>query len=201
MPEKAEQTVAVMLPLPVGSQASGCYDYLAPPGLALRAGDIVEAPLGKRWVHGVVWGPAQGGVAPDKLKSLGFDIPAVLILCTLALARRYDLPPLPEEERRFIDWVAAYSLAPPGAVLRMALSVPKALEPPPSRLGYRAAEPPADDGLRMTPARRKVLAVAEGWHRGPTVDPVEDPTRLGPIVADLVGKARKNAGMDGQDLD
>jgi hypothetical protein len=30
---------------------------------------------------------------------------------------------------------------------------------------------------------------------------VEDPTRLGPIVDDLVKRARKNAGMDGQDLD
>jgi NAD(P)-dependent dehydrogenase (short-subunit alcohol dehydrogenase family) len=54
---------------------------------------------------------------------------------------------------------------------------------------------------RIFEASGRVLAVAEGWHRGPTVEPVEDPTRLGPIVADLVGRARKNAGMDGLDLD
>jgi NAD(P)-dependent dehydrogenase (short-subunit alcohol dehydrogenase family) len=45
------------------------------------------------------------------------------------------------------------------------------------------------------------LAVAEGWHRGPMAEPTDDPTRLGPIVAELVGRARKNAGMDGRDLD
>ncbi len=54
---------------------------------------------------------------------------------------------------------------------------------------------------RVFEASGRVLAVAEGWHRGPTVEPVEDPTRLGPIVADLVRRARRNAGMDGQDLD
>jgi len=54
---------------------------------------------------------------------------------------------------------------------------------------------------RVFEASGRMLAVAESWHRGPTVDAVEDPTTLGPIVADLVGRARKNAGMDGQDLD
>ncbi|MGD9705594.1 MAG: SDR family oxidoreductase [Acidimicrobiia bacterium] len=47
-------------------------------------------------------------------------------------------------------------------------------------------------------ASGNVLAIAEGWHRGPRVAPVEDPTKLGPIVADLISKARKNAGMDGE---
>jgi NAD(P)-dependent dehydrogenase (short-subunit alcohol dehydrogenase family) len=47
----------------------------------------------------------------------------------------------------------------------------------------------------------QMFAVAEGWHRGPTVKPVEDPTALGPILRDMVKRARKNAGMDGQDLD
>ncbi len=54
---------------------------------------------------------------------------------------------------------------------------------------------------RVFEASGRVLGIAESWHRGPTVEPVEDPTTLGPIVADLVGKARKNAGMDGKDLD
>jgi NAD(P)-dependent dehydrogenase (short-subunit alcohol dehydrogenase family) len=54
---------------------------------------------------------------------------------------------------------------------------------------------------RVFEASGEILAVAESWHRGPTVAPVEDPTQLGPVVADLVKRARKNAGMDGQDLD
>jgi hypothetical protein len=44
-----------------------------------------------------------------------------------------------------------------------------------------------------------VLAIAEGWHRGPTHAPVEDPTALGPIVEELMSKARLSAGMDGRD--
>ena len=32
-------------------------------------------------------------------------------------------------------------------------------------------------------ASGQVLAIAEGWHRGPRVAPVEDPTALAPIVA------------------
>ncbi len=43
-----------------------------------------------------------------------------------------------------------------------------------------------------------VLAIAEGWVRGPRQAPVEDPTVLGPIVRDLLAKARKNSGMDGE---
>ena len=54
---------------------------------------------------------------------------------------------------------------------------------------------------RMFEASGSLLAIAEGWHRGPTVEPVDDPKLLGPIVADMVAKARKNAGMNGQDLD
>jgi NAD(P)-dependent dehydrogenase (short-subunit alcohol dehydrogenase family) len=54
---------------------------------------------------------------------------------------------------------------------------------------------------RVFEASGRTLAIAEGWHRGPSVEPVEDPTRLGPIVEAMTKRARKNAGMDGQDLD
>ena len=52
---------------------------------------------------------------------------------------------------------------------------------------------------RVFEASGQVLAIAEGWHRGPTHAPVEDPTALGPIVEELMSKARLNAGMDGRD--
>ena len=51
---------------------------------------------------------------------------------------------------------------------------------------------------RVFEASGDVLAVAEGWVRGPRTAPVDDPTVLGPIVADLVGQARKNSGMNGE---
>jgi len=54
---------------------------------------------------------------------------------------------------------------------------------------------------RVFEASGRVLAVAEGWHRGPSIEPVQDPTVLGPIVRKLVGDARLNAGMNGTDQD
>lgn len=54
---------------------------------------------------------------------------------------------------------------------------------------------------RVFEASGDMLAIAEGWHRGPIVDPVEDPTVLGPVVEKLMAQARKNAGMDGKDFD
>ncbi len=52
---------------------------------------------------------------------------------------------------------------------------------------------------RVFEASGQTLAIAEGWHRGPRVVPEEDPAKLGVIVADLLAKARPNAGMDGED--
>ena len=43
------------------------------------------------------------------------------------------------------------------------------------------------------------LSVSEGWHRGPTADPIDDPDKLGPVVLDLVAQARPNADMFGND--
>lgn len=45
----------------------------------------------------------------------------------------------------------------------------------------------------------QALSVAEGWHRGPTAEPVDDPAALGPIVTKLVAEARPNANMFGYD--
>jgi NAD(P)-dependent dehydrogenase (short-subunit alcohol dehydrogenase family) len=52
---------------------------------------------------------------------------------------------------------------------------------------------------RVFEASGQVLAIAEGWHRGPRVAPVDDPKNLGPVVADLLSRARPNAGMNGED--
>jgi len=51
---------------------------------------------------------------------------------------------------------------------------------------------------RVFEASGRTFAVAEGWVRGPSHDPVDDPTRLGPIVEELLGKSRANSGMDGR---
>jgi len=141
MPDSpAIQSHAILLPLPL----SGCYDYR---GEDVAPGDFVVVPLGKREQIGVVWGPGTGEIPEARLKTI---------------IAKLDLPRLPEVCRRFIDRVAAYTLAPPGAVLRMAMSVSAALEPPREIAAWRlAGEPPSES--KLTPARRRVLAaLAEG---------------------------------------
>jgi NAD(P)-dependent dehydrogenase (short-subunit alcohol dehydrogenase family) len=62
---------------------------------------------------------------------------------------------------------------------------------------WLASEESAAVTGRVFEASGRVLAVAEGWTRGPSTDPVDDPTRLGPIVTDLLSTARPNSGRDG----
>ncbi len=132
-------TVPVLLPLPL----PGPYDYL---GEVLAPGDIVEVPLGRRLVRGVVWDNGPGGVEASRLKPV---------------ARRFEVPPMRPALRRFVARVANYTLSPPGSVLRMALSVPAALEPPKPRPAWRLADaaPPA---MRATPQRLAVLEALAG---------------------------------------
>ena len=43
------------------------------------------------------------------------------------------------------------------------------------------------------------LGISEGWHIGPTVTPIDDPTKMGPLVEQLLSEARPNADMSGRD--
>ena len=135
--------VQVLLPLPL----AGAYDYRTPAELDLAPGDLVTVPLGQRQVFGVVWDPVAGAapVAEGRLKPV---------------LARLPVPPMTPSLRRFIDWVAAYVLAPPGAVLRMALSAPGAFEPPAPQAGWVLA-PPGNSQPRLTPERRRVLAAMQ----------------------------------------
>jgi NAD(P)-dependent dehydrogenase (short-subunit alcohol dehydrogenase family) len=51
---------------------------------------------------------------------------------------------------------------------------------------------------RVFEASGRVLAVANQWHRGPAVDPVDDPTEIGPLVQKLMAEAQPNSDMAGQ---
>jgi NAD(P)-dependent dehydrogenase (short-subunit alcohol dehydrogenase family) len=64
---------------------------------------------------------------------------------------------------------------------------------------WLASDEAADVTGRVFEASGTFLAIAEGWHRGPTTQPVDDPTQIAGSVRDLLAKARPNAGMDGQD--
>ena len=63
---------------------------------------------------------------------------------------------------------------------------------------WLASEEAGDVSGRVFEASGQVLAVAEGWVRGPRHEPVDDPTVLGPIVRDMLAKARPNSGMNGE---
>ncbi len=143
-PAEIEDRTSVLLPLPL----AGAYDYRVPPGLDLKPGDFVIVPLGRRELTGVVWGPAGNQVSSEKLKNI------------IGLL---DAPPLPDGLRALIDWVANYTLSAPGAVLRMAMSVPAALEPPRTSTAYMRGQTDRAEGdgqrIRLTPPRRRVLAV------------------------------------------
>ena len=71
------------------------------------------------------------------------------------VADKLDVPPLKPELRKFVDWVADYTLAPRGMVLRMTLRMGEHLGPARERVGVRLAGPPPP---RMTPARARVLS-------------------------------------------
>lgn len=140
--EAAPARVRVLLPLPLPEP----YDYKVPGDMVLVPGSYVEVPLGPRRLFGIVWGEgdAATGVEERKLR---------------AVLRPIDLPPMPEVGRRFIEWVAAYTMAPVGAVMRMAVSVSAALEDPRALTAYTRAEGDLPDDLRLTPARRRVLEI------------------------------------------
>lgn len=142
------QSVSVLIPLAL----PGPYDYAVPDGLTLARGDFVRVPLGPRQVNGVVWGPGAGDVAPAKLKSV---------------LARHDVPALRDPLMQFVDWVAAYVLAPPGLVLRQVMRVPAAFEPEKPVFGYQVSGVLPE---RVTPARQRVLDVLQDTPPLPATD-------------------------------
>jgi NAD(P)-dependent dehydrogenase (short-subunit alcohol dehydrogenase family) len=54
---------------------------------------------------------------------------------------------------------------------------------------------------RVFEAGGGILAALEGWHRGPSAEPIGDPEQIGPILRELARRARRNADMSGNDLD
>ena len=140
----------VLLPYPF----PGPFDYSVPDAVefsGISAGDVVLVPLNGRPEFGVVWdGEPASGLANSRLKPI---------------SARIDTVPVAAPMRRLIDWIAAYTLAPPGTVLAMALRVMRHDTTP--RMGPRtgwlaAVNPPPG---RLTPARSQVMAVLAEHHQ------------------------------------
>jgi primosomal protein N' (replication factor Y) len=138
-----DRTVDVLVPVAVDSP----YTYRIPEGVALSPGDIVAVPLGPRRAIGCVWPAGRARTPPTaKLKAISAPL---------------DAPPFSSELVKFIDWVADYTLAPRGMVLRMALKLDEQGET--ARMGVRIA---GAAPKRKTAARERVLKLmADGLIR------------------------------------
>src|SRR6201998_4389819 len=140
-PGAAASTRVVDVLVPVALDHT--YSYRVPRGMELKPGDVVCVPLGPREVVAVVW---ADNANPDprlhnRLKDVG---------------EKLDVPPLKEELRSLVDWVANYTLSARGMVLRMCLRMGENLGPERMRIGVRLT---GELPRRMTPARRRLIEI------------------------------------------
>ena len=142
----ARRVVDVLVPVALDR----AYSYRVPDALALEPGDIVSVPLGAREATAVVWAenPKPNPRLDNRLKDV---------------EEKLDVPPLKPELRSFVDWVANYTLASRGMVLRMCLRMGEHLGAERERVGVHLAGAAPQ---RLTAARQRVLALlADGMVR------------------------------------
>ena len=89
------------------------FDYAVPPGMTLRVGEYVFAPLGSQMKLGVIWNTRRS----DQTNNLK------------EIAEVKRTKPLSEFMIKFVDWTARYNCVSPGMVLRMIIRSYKALDP------------------------------------------------------------------------
>src|SRR6201996_3934144 len=138
-PAASTHIVDVLVPVALNQT----YSYRVPRGMELKAGDLVGVPLGPREVLAVVW--AENANPDPRLHNRLKDV-----------GEKLDVPPLKEELRALVDWVANYTLSARGMVLRMTLRMGEHLGPERVRAGVRLVGKPPQ---RMTPARRRLIDV------------------------------------------
>ncbi|WP_439923308.1 primosomal protein N' [Nitrobacter sp. JJSN] len=133
------RVVDVLVPVAIDQ----AYSYRVPRGMEVAPGDLVTVPLGPREVIAVVWAenPSPDPRLHNRLKDIG---------------EKLEVPPLKDELRTLVDWVANYTLSSRGMVMRMSLRMGEHLGPERVRSGVRlVGEPPQ----RMTAARQRLIAV------------------------------------------
>src|SRR5258705_7390660 len=133
------RVVDVLVPVALNQ----AYSYRVPRGVELKAGDVVCVPRGARGVGAVVGAknPTPAPPLHTRLKDVG---------------EKLDVPPLREELRSLVDWVANYTLSARGMVLRMTLRMGENLGPERMRMGVRLT---GEVPRRMTPARSRLIEV------------------------------------------
>src|SRR3982074_3288927 len=98
------RVVDVLVPVALNQ----AYSYRVPRGMDLAPGDVVCVPLGPREGVAGVW--AKTATPDPRLHTPLKDV-----------GEKLDVPPLKEELRSLVDWVANYTLSARGMVLRMTL--------------------------------------------------------------------------------
>src|SRR3981189_3076057 len=145
------RVVDVLVPVALNQ----AYSYRVPRGMELKPGDAACVRLGPREVVAVVW--AENNNPDPRLHNRLKDV-----------GEKLDVPPLRDELRKLVDWVANYTLSARGMVLRMTLRMGEHLGPERVRIGVRLAGPPPQ---RMTPARRRLIEVlSDGLLHGKSED-------------------------------
>ena len=139
-PYRVKVMLATALPF-----EGGVLDYLLDDENTPRIGQIVIAPLGNRSVPGVIVGLSDEDPMDKRLKPLD------------AIS---DLPDLSADMLDTLRWVAGWTMAPVGAVLKMVLPIKDALLPPKGQMAWRPA-PDLSLEAGITEKRRAVLEVLQ----------------------------------------
>jgi primosomal protein N' (replication factor Y) (superfamily II helicase) len=129
-----KKTIGVLFPLPFDA----IYTYIVPQEIDASVGDFVLAPFGRNEKIGVVWTLECG--THHKLKTL---------------LKKFDYPPLPASQLRFIKWVADYVLAPLGNVLKLTLSTKEVFKDIKTPAHYKLSD--QYDASKLTQQRKKVV--------------------------------------------
>src|SRR3954452_7211410 len=98
---QASSTRVVDVLVPVALNQA--YSYRVPRGMELKPGDVVCVPLGPREAIAVVW--AEHNAPDPRLHHRFKDV-----------GEKLDVPPLKDEWRTLVDWVARYALSARGMV-------------------------------------------------------------------------------------
>ncbi len=137
--EGNSSVVSVVLPLALDE----AYSYTVPRHMQLQIGDYVNVPLGPRLVVGVVW---------------AVDVAAPKGMRLRDVRQKFELPPMGQTQRKLLDWIAKYYMAPLGMVLRGCMRAKGVFEPARMKVAYQLTDLRPE---RMTPQRARVIEIAQ----------------------------------------
>ncbi len=137
--EEGLSAVQVLVPVPLDMRK---FDYTHTGDLP--PGSYVNVPFGRTSHLSVVW--------DDKAHQSTLEMSKLKPVETV-----YDFPPMPEKHRRFLEWVAKYTMSDLGSVLKLSTSVSDALEKPKKIPAYVYNHDFQGGAVKITPKRQEVI--------------------------------------------